>query len=272
MIDERLRRLHEVIKPLESVVVAFSGGVDSTLLLKVCLDVLGYENVLAVTAKSELYPDEEVEAACALASQLNARHLIIETDEMKDERFVKNTPLRCYYCKSELFTKLWEVAKAHGMKAVVDGSNADDASDYRPGMQAACELKVYSPLKEAGLTKADIREISSMLGLPTWSKPSMACLASRFPYYHEITPKELRMVAEAERYLKTIGLTQVRVRHHGLLARIEILPDEFGLLLSDSVRESVVSKLRSLGYIWVTLDMRGYHSGSFNEMLSHGGA
>ncbi|MFA4029676.1 MAG: hypothetical protein GDYSWBUE_000970 [Candidatus Fervidibacterota bacterium] len=268
MLDERLRRLREVIKPLESVVVAFSGGVDSTLLLKACLDVLGCENVLAVTAKSELYPDEEIVAAIALASELNAKHLIIETEEMSDERFVKNTPLRCYYCKLELFTKLWEVAREHGMKAVVDGSNADDASDYRPGMQAAHELGVYSPLKEAGLTKSDIRELSQKLGLPTWNKPSMACLASRFPYYHEITRKELRMVAEAERYLKSLGVTQVRVRHHGLLARIEIGTDEFGLLLKDDVRGSVVSKLRSLGYIWVTLDMRGYHSGSFNEMLS----
>lgn len=268
MLDERLRRLQEIIKQLESVVVAFSGGVDSTLLLKVCLDVLGCENVLAVTAKSELHPDEEIEAASALASDLNARHLIVETDELKDERFVRNTPLRCYHCKSALFAKLWEVARAHGMRAVVEGSNADDASDYRPGMQAALEFKVCSPLKEAGLTKADIRELSRELGLPNWDKPSMACLASRFPYHHEITPRELRMVAEAERYLRSLGATQVRVRHHGLLARIEVLPSDFNLLLEDGTREGIVSKLRSLGYIWVTLDMRGYHSGSFNEMLS----
>lgn len=272
MRDERLMRLHEAIKPLESVVVAFSGGVDSTLLLKACLDVLGIENVLAVTAKSDLYPEEETQAAAALANELGAKHLVIETEELKDERFVNNPPQRCYYCKSELFTKLLGIAKEHGMKAVVDGSNYDDALDYRPGMQAACEFGVRSPLKEAGLTKADIRELSRMLGLPTWNKPSMACLASRFPYYHEITPRELHMVAEAERYLKSLGVTQVRVRHHGLLARIEILPNEFNLLLADGVRGDVVSKLRSLGYIWVTLDLRGYHSGSFNEMLSQNGS
>jgi len=271
-VDERIKRLRNVIEKLGSVVVAYSGGVDSTLLLKVCLDTLGRENVLAVTAVSPLYPVEEVETARTLAEELGAKHLLIETEEMNDERFIKNTPQRCYYCKLELFTKLLAIAKAHGLRFVVDGSNADDASDYRPGMQAGCELGVISPLKEANLRKADIRELSRMLGLPTWNKPTMACLASRFPYYYEITDEELRMVAEGERFLRGIGLTQVRLRHHGYLARIEILPNEFSLLMADGVREMVVERLRSIGYIWVTLDLRGYQSGSFNEMLLKGKA
>lgn len=266
-LSRKARRLEEIVKSLGSVVVAYSGGVDSTLLLKVCLDALGGEKVLAVTAESETYPQEEVEGAKQLAKALGARHVVIKTEELCDPNFASNPPERCYFCKQELFGKLLEVARREGMKHVVDGSNADDVGDFRPGMWAARELGIRSPLKEAGLTKAEVRELSRALGLPTWDKPSMACLASRFPYGHRITPEELRMVGEAERFIRGLGFRTVRVRHHGKLARIEVSPDEVERMARREVRQRVVERLKELGYVWVSLDLEGYRSGSMNEAL-----
>ncbi|RKY02493.1 ATP-dependent sacrificial sulfur transferase LarE [Candidatus Poribacteria bacterium] len=268
MAADKLERLRDIVRGLESVLVAFSGGVDSTFLLKVCLDVLGRENVLAVTAESELYPREEVEGARTLAESLGARWRLIRTDELCNEAFASNPPERCYYCKMELFSKLKEIAGEEGLKHVVDGSNADDVGDWRPGMRAAEELGIVSPLKEAGLGKEEIRKLSKEMGLPTWDKPSMACLASRFPYGHRITPEELRMVGEAERFIRGLGFKQVRVRHHGKLARIEVEPSGIERLASAGIRERVARKLKELGYTWVTVDLQGYRTGSMNEALS----
>jgi uncharacterized protein len=262
---DKLKELKGVIEGLESVLVAFSGGVDSTLLLKVSLDTLGRDNVLAVTAESETYPAEEIEGAKQLAEALGARWKLIHTEELSNECFAANPTDRCYYCKLELFSKLRRIADEEGLKHVLDGSNLDDTGDWRPGMRAAKELGVISPLKEAGLTKKDIRELSRGLGLPTWEKPSMACLASRFPYGHRITPEELRMVGEAERFLRKQGFRQVRVRHHGKLARIEVSPDQLERLALKGIRDEVVSKLKELGYVWVAMDLQGYRTGSLNE-------
>ena len=267
MMENKLERLKGIIHPLQSVVVAFSGGVDSTFLLKVCLDTLGKDKVLAVTAESETYPMDEVEGAKKTAEMLGARHRIIHTEELCDERFVSNPPQRCYFCKLELFSKLKQVAEEEGLKHVFDGSNLDDTGDFRPGLEAAKELRIVSPLKEAGLTKKDIRELSRALGLPTWSKPSMACLASRFPYGYKITEEELKMVGEAEKLLRSLGFGQVRVRHHGRLARIEAEGGELEKLASGEIRGKVVEKFKELGYIWISMDLQGYRMGSFNEAL-----
>ena len=264
---EKATALHTLLTELGSVLVAYSGGVDSTLLLRVALDTLGRERVLAVTAQSETYPQSEVEAATELASRLGARHLLISTEELKDQRFAHNPPDRCYYCKHELFRKLTEIAKREGLNAVCDGANYDDLGDFRPGMRAGAELGVRSPLKEVGLTKEETRQLSKELGLPTWDKPSYACLASRFPYGTEITPEQLRRIEEAESFLRSLGIGQLRVRHHGEIARIEVSPADFPRLFANGMRERVITKLRSLGYTYVTIDLQGYRTGSMNETL-----
>jgi uncharacterized protein len=229
------------------------------------LDTLGPERVLAVTAASETYFPEEVEAARALAQSLGARHLVITTTELEQEEFATNPPERCYFCKRHLMSELVALARGEGLAAVVDGSNWDDLGDYRPGARAARELGVRSPLQEAGLTKAEIRAFSRQLSLPTWDKPSLACLASRFPYWTRITREELRQVAQAEGFLRQLGFRQLRVRHHGPLARIEVLPEDFPRLLQ--VAEQVRHRFQELGYVYVTMDLAGYRTGSMNEIL-----
>jgi uncharacterized protein len=258
----KYRRLMQILEAMGGVVVAYSGGVDSSLLLKVSVDVLG-NRALAVTAESETYPAREGAEAIELAARLR----VIHTEELAIQHFAGNPPERCYYCKTELFEKLVGIAREEGIPAVADGSNVDDAGDYRPGMRAAAELGVRSPLREAGLTKADIRELSKELGLTTWNKPSFACLASRFPYGDQITAGKLQQVAAAETLLRGIGLTQVRVRHHGDIARIEVDPSEFELITEPGNRTRIVQALRDLGYVYVTLDLRGYQTGSMNETL-----
>jgi len=249
------------------VLVAYSGGVDSTFLLKVAKDTLGDKNVLAVTALSPLYPERELTGAKKVAQELGVRHLLIESNELEIPGFSKNPPNRCYYCKKELFGELLKLAQKEVVPFIVEGSTLDDERDYRPGRMAIQELSIRSPLKEALFKKEDIREFSKALGLPTWDKPSFACLASRFPYGEEITLEGLRMVADAEDFLFKLGFKQVRVRHYKNLARIEILPEEIQRLMDGSLREEVVNHLKKIGYHYITLDLQGFRSGSMNEVL-----
>jgi uncharacterized protein len=252
---------------MEKVLVAYSGGVDSTLLLRMAIDTLGEGEVLAVTALSPLYPNRELVEAKKLAKVLGARHLLVESNELEIEGFSKNPPNRCYYCKRELFEKLLNLAKEETIPFVLEGSTLDDDKDHRPGKKAAQELGIRSPLKEALFTKMDVRELSKALGLPTWDKPSFACLASRFPYGEEITPEGLGMINEAEGFLFRLGFKQVRVRHYQTLARIEIFQEEMGRLIDESLREKVVNYLKEIGYKYITLDLQGFRSGSMNEVL-----
>jgi uncharacterized protein len=265
--DEKYKRLEEIFHSMGRVLVAYSGGVDSSLLLKVAREVLGDENVLAVTALSPLYPEREVSNAKKVAQSLGARHRLIESNELEIEGFSNNPPNRCYYCKKELFEKMLHLAAGEGIRFVVEGSTLDDEKDHRPGRMAVRELGIRSPLLEARFTKREIRELSQTLDLPTWDKPSFACLASRFPYGKEITAEELKRVAGAEDFLFGLGFKQVRVRHYGRLARIEIFQEEMGRLMEAPLRENVVKRLKEMGYTYITLDLQGFRSGSMNEVL-----
>lgn len=258
--------LQNLIQGLESALVAFSGGVDSTFLLKVCRDVLG-EGVVAVTAVSESYPAAELREAQALAQQMGVRHLLIPTAELENPLYAQNPPDRCYHCKSELFAQLIPLAQREGLKWVLYGANADDALDFRPGMRAAHERGARAPLLEVGLTKSEIRQLSQELGLPTWDKPAFACLSSRFPYGQPITKEKLAQVEEAEGYLRGLGFRQVRVRHHGDIARIELAPAEMNRFWANGLAGRVAAKLKEIGFLFVTLDLQGYRSGSMNEAL-----
>jgi uncharacterized protein len=266
-VEEKLSKLKEVVSKLESVVVAFSGGVDSTLVAKVCYDALK-GNSMAVTARSETYPDFEFKEAQTLAKEIGIQHLVIDTSELAIEGFANNPPERCYFCKTELFGKLKDIAKQHGFLNVADGANLDDTQEFRPGLKASKELKVRSPLKEAGLTKKDIREVSKMLNLPNWNKPAYACMSSRFPYGQSITEEKLSMVSKAEKYLRCLGLVQFRVRHHETIARIEVLPEDIHILTNSPAREELTAKFKEIGFTYVALDLEGYRSGSMNEVLS----
>ena len=262
----KVERLRKILRGLGKVVVAFSGGADSSLLLRVAADVLG-PDVYAVIASSPTYPDKEIREAGALARKLRVRHEVIRTNEMELAEFAANPPLRCYYCKKELMSSIRTIADREGIAAIVDGQNADDSDDFRPGARAAAELGVRSPLREAGLRKAEIRALSKRLGLPTWNKPAMACLASRFPYDTPITPEALGRVEKAEEALRRMGFGQLRVRHHGTVARIEVLPDEIKRLVRPEIRRRIVARLKKIGYLYVTLDLAGYRTGSMNEAL-----
>jgi uncharacterized protein len=241
--------------------------VDSTLLLKVAQDTLGDKNVLAVTVLSPLYPERELAGVKKLIQTLGARHRLIESNELEIPGFSINPPNRCYYCKSRLFRELMKLAKEEATPFIVEGSTLDDDKDHRPGRMAILELGIRSPLKEALFNKNEVRELSKKLDLLTWDKPSFACLASRFPYGEEITEKGLRMVESAEDFLFGLGFKQVRVRHYGNLARIEILEEEILRFMKGALRKQVLSRLREIGYHYITLDLQGFRSGSMNEVL-----
>ncbi len=247
--------------------MAFSGGVDSALVLKVAVDVLGKQRVLAVTADSESYPRQELESAKNFASQigLDGRHQIIRTEELANPEYSANAPSRCFFCKDELYTQLKRIAEEGGFNHILDGCNLSDQADLRPGRTAAQNHGVRSPLIEAGLNKEEIREISKMLGLSVWDKPALACLSSRIPYGQKVTKEKLSQIEQAEEFLHSLGFRQLRVRHHENIARIELEPDETSKFLNEKTREKVYEKFREIGYLYVTLDLQGYRSGSLNE-------
>lgn len=265
-ITEKYAYLQDYLKSLGSMAVAFSGGVDSTFLLRVAHDVLG-DNVLAVTAASCSFPERELREAKKYCEENGIRHVVCQSEELDIEGFRQNPINRCYLCKHELFEKIGEIAAENHLAAVAEGSNMDDNGDYRPGLQAVKELGIKSPLRQAGLNKDEIRQLSRMLGLPTWNKQSFACLSSRFVYGETISEEKLSMVDRAEQLLLDLDFHQVRVRIHDKLARIEILPEEFSRLLDDSVRNTIYETLKSLGFTYVTLDLAGYRTGSMNEVL-----
>lgn len=263
---EKYKKLQENLQNLGSVAIAFSSGVDSTFLLKTAHDVLG-DKVIAVTASSCSFPKRELEEAKKFCQENGIRQIICESEELNIEGFRQNPANRCYLCKHELFEKIWAIAKENNMAAVAEGSNVDDNGDYRPGLIAVKELKVKSPLREAGLTKAEIRELSKQMGLSTWDKQSFACLSSRFVYGETIDEKKLGMVDQAEQLLLDLGFHQVRVRIHGLMARIEVLPEELEEIIRPEVREQIIEKFSEFGFTYTTLDLKGYRTGSMNETL-----
>ena len=263
--NKKLLQLKKILAKMDSVLIAYSGGVDSTFLIKVAKDVLDGDKILAVTASSFTYPACEIKEAKTIAKRLRVKHLVIKTDELFNQKFVENSANRCYWCKNDLFSKLIALAKKYKLNYVLDGSNYDDTKDFRPGMKAARELGIRSPLEEIGLGKDEIRCFSKKLGLSTWNKPSLACLASRFPYGMRITKENLFRVDKAETFLRKLGVTQIRVRHHGQIARIEVFKNEISGLLKEETMDKIVTKFKELGYTYVTVDLEGYRTGSMNE-------
>ncbi len=265
--ESRLAALDEVIRSYRRIMIAFSGGVDSSVLLDRCVSVLGVENVIAATGVSQTYTPEERADAEDLVARLGVTHVVIETDELADPCFASNPKDRCFHCKTELYAKIIKAATDNSCNVIFDATNADDLSDYRPGLKAAREAGVKSPLADSGITKADIREMAAKTLPHIADKPASPCLASRIPYGTHITAQDLLKIAAAERFLRAHGFPTVRVRHHGNLARIEVPADQIAKLCSDEVRETVANRLREIGYSWVSIDIEGFKSGSMNRVI-----
>jgi len=270
-LNTKIEKLEDIITSLKKVLIAFSGGTDSTFLLKFCHDRLSRDRVIAVTASSEIIPKREVEQAKEIAGMIGATHHTIPFYPLQNPHFTENSPLRCYYCKNDLYRLLTKLAKTYGDFLVVEGTNRDDESDFRPGQKAAIEQGIRSPLLEAGFTKDDIRFLSKLDDLPTWDKPDMACLASRFPYGEKITAKKLKRVEKAEEIISGLGAKQVRVRlHDNRTARIEVTEDQIDTLVEGEKRAIIVNELQKLGFIYTAIDLKGYQKGRMNEQLKEG--
>lgn len=270
-LHQKYEKLKETLRSMESVAVAYSGGVDSTFLLKVAVDELGPDRVLGVIAVSESYPARELAEARALAEEMGARIRLIHTDELSNPDYASNPADRCFHCKTELFNEIFPIAREEGLRHVLYGVNADDLGDFRPGIAAARRMGARGPLQEVGMTKNEIRLLSRELGLRTWDKPAFACLASRIPYGQRITREALRQVDVAESFIMDLGFRQVRVRHHDKIARIELPREEMPRLFVDGAAELIAAKLKEVGYLYVTLDLQGYRTGSMNEALPAAG-
>ena len=262
-------KLKDLLSGMKTLIVAYSGGIDSSLLLKIAHDQIG-EQAVAITAVSPSMPKSELEEACQLAEWIGAQHILLESHELEDQRYLENTSKRCYFCKINVYGQMIAYAKEHSLLNIVDGTNADDTGDHRPGRQAALEYGLRSPLMEAGFTKDDIRTLARQLGLPNWDKPSAACLSSRIPYGTPISLPLLAQVEQAEHLLHQIGLRQVRVRHHGQIARLEVEIEDFPQVLKK--RTEIVSGLKALGFLYITLDLNGFRTGSLNEVLGKNGS
>ncbi|MBI3270975.1 MAG: ATP-dependent sacrificial sulfur transferase LarE [Planctomycetes bacterium] len=266
-VEEKRRAAIDALRGMESVVIAYSGGIDSVLVARLALDALGAERVLAVTGESESLSPHEREEAARIARELGIPHLFLRTEEVANPLYQANPPNRCYFCKTELYARLASLARERGFRCIVNGTNLDDLGDFRPGLEAAREKEIRSPLVEAGFRKEDVRALAHALGVSAWAKPATACLSSRFPYGTRITPELLAQVAAAEDCLRDLGFSQFRVRHHDAVARLELAPEELPRAVEPSIRDRLVAGIRAAGYRFVALDLLGYRTGSLNELL-----